>query len=170
MYSVGDKILYGENGVCTVERIAPLDMDMDGIDNEKIYYHLRPVVGSGLYYTPVDSGAFTRPVIGREEAEQLLESIPDIEPAICNDRRFNHVDAFYKEFFKLHSCEAMVSVIKGLSIRIAERKTKSSRIDATMKKAKEILHAELSIALDIPYDDVEDHIKSCIGSDAEALS
>ena len=26
MFEVGDKIVYGENGVCTVERIEPLDM------------------------------------------------------------------------------------------------------------------------------------------------
>ena len=25
MFSVGDKIVYGENGVCVVEKIAPLD-------------------------------------------------------------------------------------------------------------------------------------------------
>lgn len=26
MYAIGDKIIYGENGVCTVEKIAPLEM------------------------------------------------------------------------------------------------------------------------------------------------
>ena len=26
MFLVGDKIVYGENGVCTVKKVAPLDM------------------------------------------------------------------------------------------------------------------------------------------------
>ena len=26
MYSVGEKIIYGESGVCTVDKIAPLDI------------------------------------------------------------------------------------------------------------------------------------------------
>ena len=37
MYSVGDKIIYAESGVCTVEQIAPLEHAGD-----RLYYHLRP--------------------------------------------------------------------------------------------------------------------------------
>ena len=160
MYSVGDKIIYGENGVCTVEHIAPLDSSGAA---DRLYYHLRPYIGSGTYFSPVDSGAFMRPVISREEAEALIASIPGIEPAICNDTRFNHVDAFYKELFRQHTPEAMVSIIKGLHIRINSRKTKSTRAEATMKRAKEVLHGELSVALDISYPEVEDYIKSRLG-------
>ena len=160
VYSVGDKIIYGESGVCTVEHIAPLDSSGSA---DRLYYHLRPYIGSGTYFSPVDSGAFMRPVISREEAEALIASIPGIEPAICNDTRFNHVDAFYKELFRQHTPEAMVSIIKGLHIRINSRKTKSTRAEATMKRAKEVLHGELSVALDISYPEVEDYIKSRLG-------
>jgi Transcriptional regulators, similar to M. xanthus CarD len=153
MFSIGDKIIYGESGVCTVEKIAPLDMA--GADSTKLYYYLKPLIGSGTYFTPVDSGAFMRPVISREEADALISSIPEIEPAICSDSRFNHVDAYYKELFRLHTPEAMVSVIKGLAIRMAERKTKSTRAEATMKRAKEILHGELSVALCMELKEVE---------------
>ena len=71
MYSVGDKIIYGENGVCTVSKIAPLEASPG-----KLFYHLEPLIGSGIYYTPVDSGAFMRPVNSRAEAEALIASIP----------------------------------------------------------------------------------------------
>ena len=40
MYKIGQKIIYGENGVCTVEKIAPLNMS--GTPKEKLYYHLTP--------------------------------------------------------------------------------------------------------------------------------
>ena len=125
MFSVGDKIIYGENGVCTVESIGPLTMA--GAPKEKLYYYLSPLIGSGTYFAPVDSGAYMRPVMSRDEAEALIDAMPGIQPAICTDNRFNHVDAFYKELFKQHSCEALVSIVKGLKSRMSDRKTKSSR-------------------------------------------
>ena len=91
--------------------------------------------------------------------------MPGIQPAICTDNRFNHVDAFYKELFKQHSCEALVSIVKGLKSRMSDRKTKSSRAEATMKRAKDILHGELSVALEIDVKDVEDYIVSRLGSE-----
>ena len=88
-----------------------------------------------------------------------------IQPAICNDNRFNHVDTFYKNLFKQHSCEALVSIVKGLRSRMSDRKTKSSRAEATMKRAKDILHGELSVALDIDVKDVEGYIASRLGAE-----
>lgn len=166
MFSVGEKIIYGENGVCTIECIAPL---AGSTDIDKLYYHLRPLIGSGTYFAPVDSGAFMRPVMSRDEAEALIASIPGIEPAICNDTRFNHVDAFYKQLFKLHTCEALVSIVKGLRCRMSDKKTKSSRAEATMKRAKDILHGELAVALEMDVKEVEPYIASRI-AEAEAKS
>ena len=163
MFSVGDKIIYGENGVCTVESIGPLTMA--GAPKDKLYYYLSPLIGSGTYFAPVDSGAYMRPVMSRAEAEALIDAMPGIQPAICTDNRFNHVDAFYKELFKQHSCEALVSIVKGLKSRMSDRKTKSSRAEATMKRAKDILHGELSVALEIDVKDVEGYIVSRLGSE-----
>ena len=161
MYYVGDKIIYGENGVCTIEKIGPLETG--GFKNEKQYYHLSPLVGSGMVFSPVDSGAYMRPVINAEEANALIDSIPGIAPAVCYDNRFNHVDAFYRELFKQHSNEALVSVIKGLRIRMATKKSKSSRAEATMKRAKDILFGELSVALDLDMRQVEVYIEQRVG-------
>ena len=159
MFTAGEKIIYGENGVCTIEKIAPLSAS----EQDKLYYHLTPLVGSGTYFSPVNSPAFMRPLISRQEAEQLIEAIPTIEPAICNDNRFNHVDAFYRELFKLHSCEALVSVIKGLRFRMSDRKSKSSRAEALMKRARDILHGELSVVLDMDIHEVENIVSEKIG-------
>ena len=157
MYAVGEKIIYGENGVCTVAKVAPLDSSGA---SDKLFYHLEPLIGSGVYFAPVDSGAYMRPVISREQAEALIDAIPSIEPAVCRDNRFNHVDAFYKELFRQHSCEALVAIVKGLRLRMSEKKTKSSRAESTMKRAKDILHGELSIALGMEVKEVEEYIIS----------
>ena len=161
MYRVGEKIIYGENGVCTVEKIEPLGLS--GASKDKLYYQLSPLIGSGTYFTPVDSGAYMRPVMSRDEAEALIDAMPGIAPAICNDNRFNHVDAYYKELFRQHSCEALVAIVKGLRLRMAERKTKSSRAEATLKRARDMLHGELAVALDLELQDVEEYIKNRIG-------
>ena len=157
MFNVGQKIVYGENGVCTVEKIEPLGMT--GASRDKLYYHLTPLIGSGTYFAPVDSLAYMRPVMSREEADALIDSMPGIEPAVCNDNRFNHVDAFYKELFRQHSCEALVSIVKGLHRRMSEKKSRSSRAETTMKRAKDILHGELSIALGMDVGQVEEYIR-----------
>ena len=167
MYSVGEKIIYGENGVCTVQSIGPLAVS--GAAKDRMYYHLRPLIGSGIYFAPVDSGAYMRPVMSREEAEALIDSMPGIEPAICHDNRFNHVDAFYKELFKQHSCEALVSIVKGLRCRMSERKSKSSRAEATMKRAKDILHGELSVALELDLKEVEPYILSRLSTQTQTV-
>ena len=164
MFTTGDKIVYGENGVCTVEKIAPLSIS--GSSGDKLYYHLRPLIGSGKYYAPVDSGAYMRPIMSREEAEALIASIPDIEPAICRDNRFNHVDAYYKELFKQHSCEALVAIVKGITTRLSERKSRSSRAEATLRRAKDMLHGELAVALGIDVDDVEGYIEDRLENEA----
>ena len=156
MFSVGDIIIYGESGACSVEAVAPLEMS--GASSDRLFYTLKPVIGSGTYFTPVDSPAYMRPVMSRDEALAFIDTIPSIEPAVCNDSRFNHVDAFYRDLFKLHTNEALISVIKGLRLRLEEKKTKSSRAEATIKRAKEILHGELSIALGIDYKEVESFI------------
>lgn len=158
MYAVGEKIVYGEHGVCTVTKVAALDVS--GPARDRLYYHLAPLIGSGTFYSPVDSEAYIRPVMDRCEAEALIDAIPAIEPAICHDNRFNHVDAFYKKLFQEHSCEALVAIVKGLELRIAERKTKSSRAEATMKRARDMLYGELSVALDVELGEVEAYINS----------
>lgn len=163
MFSIGDNVIYGENGVCTIDGIAPLSLK--GAPQDKLYYYLTPHVGTGTYFSPVDSTtAYMRPIISAQEAEALILRIPDIEPAICHDNRFNHVDAFYKELFKQHSCEALVAMVKGLSIRLNERKAKSSRAEITMKRARDILFSELAAALGIDAKELDSYLVSRIGS------
>ena len=154
MYSIGDKVIYGENGVCEVKDIGPLEMN--GLDQSRQYYTLEPIVGNGVYYTPVDSKVYMRSCMTKKEAEDFLKNIDKIEPAICHDIRFTHVDAFYKDLFQKHTCTALVALLKGIYAQ--ERNTRSSRIDMVTKRAKEILNGELSVALDIPYAETEQYV------------
>lgn len=161
MFSVGEKVIYGENGVCTVDKIDVLDMP--GMPKGQLYYYLVPLIGSGSYFAPVDTQVFMRPVMSADEALAFIDSIPSIEPAICLDNRFNHVDAFYRDLFKQHSCEALIAVIKGLRARMEDKKTKSTRAEQTVRRAREILYGELSVSLNIPYSVIGDFVTERVG-------
>jgi len=156
MFSAGDKIVYGETGVCNVDSIGPLNVK--GVSADKLYYYLSPITGSGSICCPVDSQVYMRPVISRDEALALIDSYPGIEPAVCIDNRFNHVEAFYKELFRRHENEVLFAIIKGLNQRMSDKKVKSSRGEATLKRAKDILYGELATVLDIPMGSIEDFI------------
>ena len=155
MFEIGEKIIYGENGVCTVVAVGPIAMS--GADKGREYYTLSPMVGTGTFYAPVDSKVVMRPVMSKAEAEDFIDGMWEIEPAVCHDVRFTHVDAFYKELFRRHSCEAMVALLKGIYSQ--ERSNRSNRIDTVTRRAKEILNSELSVSLGIPYEDTEDYVR-----------
>ena len=76
MYHTGEFIVYGTSGVCEVTAVG---QPAFARDEGRLYYTLTPVYGTETIYIPVDSPVFMRPVISREQAEALIESIPAIE-------------------------------------------------------------------------------------------
>ena len=63
MFSVGEYIVYGVEGVCRVEEAGKLKVA--GLDKNRAYYRLRPYYHDGTIYTPVDGKAVMRPVLTR---------------------------------------------------------------------------------------------------------
>ncbi|RHU94694.1 CarD family transcriptional regulator [Clostridium sp. OM07-9AC] len=79
MYQVNDSVVYGTHGVCEVTAVGRLSMSV--ADRKKKYYTLRPVYQKdSLVYVPVDHIKLPmRLVLGKEEAEKLVEEIPSLE-------------------------------------------------------------------------------------------
>ena len=96
MYQTGDLLIYGSTGVCRVLSIDRRQDYVDGIKQDKLYYQLKPLHQGGVIYTPVDnSKVVMRPVISREEAEALIDTIPTLQPMVCKEaqkRRLGMVD------------------------------------------------------------------------------
>lgn len=77
MFAKGTKIMYGNTGVCEVMDYAT--PDLPGMPRGTKYYVLRPLFQSGTIYCPVEQPkVFMRPVMSREEAEELVALIPTI--------------------------------------------------------------------------------------------
>lgn len=166
MYQVGEMIIYSGEGVCKVEAVGRLNMP--DINKDKIYYTLAPLYRDGKIYTPVDTTVFMRPVISREDAEALIRSIPDIQAASCTDRNLRVLTEHYQSLLRSHSCSEMIRLIKAAHEKQREKRSQGSKpgqVDERyMKRAEELLHGELAVALGIPRDEVGAYIANVVES------
>lgn len=77
MFSVGEYIIYGVEGVCMVEEAGRLKVS--GLNKNRDYYRLRPYYHGGTIYTPVDGKAAMRPVLTRAELDGLLPRLRQMD-------------------------------------------------------------------------------------------
>lgn len=161
MYSIGEKIIYGSEGVFTVHDYSASPVDKN--DTRK-FYILHPIHGpaGNIIYTPVDnSNVKMRTVMSREEAIELIDSIPSI-PLLTVEREKNRRET-YRLALATASVDKYVSIIKTVMARRAEMLENKKRLSESdsdyEKKAKFCLHGELAIALDMPFESVEEYIK-----------
>ncbi len=161
MFEVNDLILYGTTGVCRVESVG--SPDMPGVDKERIYYRLQPVYQNGVIYAPADSDKVAmRRVITHEQADRLIDLIPTMDMQAIESRTPQELTEKYQTILKLHDCESLIELVMSLYAKkqTAElNKRKFGRVDEVfMKRARDLLHEELSVAIGIPLDEVEGYI------------
>ncbi len=161
MFNIDDYVIYGGNGVCKVIDIGI--PDIRSFDSDKEYYTLEPVYENGKIFAPVDNNKVVmRKVITKEEADNLINSIPTVEVNWVEDMKDR--DSQFKDIIRNYDCRGFIKIIKT----IIERKKKCtsdgkklSVSDANyLKRAQEYLCGELAIALNIPKDMVDGYIKN----------
>lgn len=166
MFEKGEYVVYGTKGVCQVEDIT--HVDMPGADKERLYYVLCPVHNtSGKIFSPIDNQKIVmRKVISEDEAKELIAEIPSIgELWISNEKER---EAKYKEAVLSCDYKDWVGVMKTLYIRKQRRIAQGKKVTALDEKYLHLveneLYDELSIALHIPANQMERHIKEQIGA------
>ena len=170
MFERDDHVYYASGGVCRVTDIcyAPLA----GMPADRQYYVLRSLHDpSGVIYVPVNSDAvFLRRLLTREEAEELLREIPAL--SVFEEPNAKALRGRYVESMKKHEPAEWVRVIKTVTGRIQElaKISRSQRISDTERSfaedAKRYLCAELSLALDIPMQRMEEYLKERMANPA----
>lgn len=162
MYQIGDLIVYGNTGVCRVEAVET-PRHRPG-EEERQYYLLRPLYQDGTIRIPVDTKVFMRPVISREEAEKLIDAIPGINAEVYHERNFTQLAAHYQEALGSHECSDLIELVMSIYAKKQDaesKKRKFGQVDARfMKRAESLLYGEFSVALGIPFDDVQGYIAS----------
>ena len=164
MYEKSQYIVYGIRGVCKVTDIITIDHPVG--PKGRLYYELRLCnQKDGRIVTPVDSEkTITRLLLTRPEAEALIKEIPRIkEMTVTNDKQR---EERYKEALKTCDCRVWVSMIKALYLRKQDRiehKKKVTDLDERyFRMAEDYLDSELSLALDISREKVNEYIKERI--------
>lgn len=158
-------MVYDTAGVCRVEDIG-IPEGQPAAQKGKEYYRLTPVFGSGTIYIPVDTKVFMRPVISRQEAERLIHRIPEIRENLCESRNQKVLENHYKEFLFTYECEDLVQLIKTIYMKKKNMERIGKKAGKTdiqyMRRAMALLHEELSIALEIPVDEVGNYIENAV--------
>lgn len=160
MFNVGENIVYGNSGVCRVESIGILDSP--GMPQDKEYYTLSPIYSKGSkIFTPVDNNKIImRAVLGRDEAQELIDNIDKIEVMWISDEKSRELE--YREAIKVCDCEELVRIIKTIYLRMQDRIANGKKITASDEKyfrlAEDRLYGELAVSLDIPKENVKEYI------------
>lgn len=163
MYSVGELIVYGGTGVCEVEAVETKTVNGE----DKQYYILRPLYQSGTISVPVNGKVFMRPVISHEEADAIIDALPDMPAQTLHERNFTQLAAHYQQLLCSHECSDIAGLV--VSIRAKKRESEQAgrrfgQIDAKfMKLAEKLLFGEFSAALGIPFEEVEPYISARLG-------
>ncbi len=88
MLKVGERVLYGAAGACTITEICKRQF---GDAGEREYYVLVPIHdGRSTLYVPVDNEALRakmKKLLSAEEIEALIDSMPQEEPAWIEDEK-----------------------------------------------------------------------------------
>ena len=97
-----------------------------------------------------------------------MKKVPELDAPVCITRDLKRLRDYYGNFFKTHTCEDLVRLIR--SVREKNRKLEARgghprKIDQDyQKRAEELLYTELSTALHQPYDLVVQRVEQQIGN------
>ncbi len=161
MYQTGDLILYGGTGVCRVAEI--ITRRAGRTEPERQYYVLEPLYQKGTITTPVDNDkVFTRPVITRDEAMELIDQIPNIDVQAYHNQNLQQLENHYRSQMGGHDCLSLLRVTMSAYRKKVEREAKKQKFGAVdrryMERAENLLYGELAVALGIERDSVQDFI------------
>ena len=170
MLTVGQTVVYGTQGVCTVKEISMLKLGK----TKGEYYALSPIddPGSTVYVPPANEKLMSklRPVLTGEEADALItEAVREPLEWIESDaERKSACDDIVKNGDRKQLMR-LVGMLYRRRELLKDQKKHFHNVDAQyLKTAERMLHGELAYALGIAVDDVADYIRSFSEVSSEA--
>ena len=162
MLTVGQTVVYGTQGVCTVKEISMLKLGK----TKGEYYALSPIddPGSTVYVPTANEKLMSklRPVLTGEEADALItEAVREPLEWIESDaERKSACDDIVKNGDRKQLMR-LVGMLYRRRELLKDQKKHFHNVDAQyLKTAERMLHGELAYALGIAVDDVADYIRS----------
>ena len=161
MFQPGELLVSGTTGVCRVERVATPNLTRAEWGRQ--YYLLKPLYQDGVIYAPVDSQKVPiRPVISRQEAEDLIDLIPSIQAEACHAPTLQALAQHYQSAVCSHDCRELLELMMSIYAKQRQAEAQKRRLgmvdERYMKQAERLLYGELSAALGIPFEEVQPYI------------
>lgn len=160
MFKKGECVICGGKGVCSIEDVTTLNMP--GVDKDRKYYILKPLyIAASTVYIPVDTADDSlRSVLSREDAEELINKIPQILPITITNEKM--LEQEYRACMRTNVCEEWIKIIKTIYLRKRKRIEAGRKVTAVdakyFKQAEDNLYGELAVALEMSRDGVESYI------------
>lgn len=151
MYDVGEFIVHPGQGVCRVDEV---------VDSPQQTYMLMPI-GSRhpmRISFPVAGEDRLRPIVSSEEARALINDYADLGPIEYQGKSGALEEEFFRGEIRKGTCRDSVRVVKTFRARIAEVRSRNKKppvaYERILKLARDRSLAELSVALEMPIEDV----------------
>ena len=161
MFKIGEKIVNRSGKVCEVVDIEEADYGV-GL---KTYYVLSPCFtnnNSLVLHTPVEQESTLRKVMNKDDVEQLILSIPDIEVIWITNPKIRKTK--FKELYISGEPKEILRLIKSFVKKKDEfkndKKTLSFTDENFLTEIKTNLYYEISLALNLSFEQVDELISN----------
>ena len=157
MLNIGECVIYGSHGLCSVRDILVPSFLERG--KEKEYYQMVSAVDTGsILYVPVEGAeSKIRDVISPDDAEELIDEI-EYTPELAFPEG-KKAEPAITEVIKRNMTDEMMSLVKSLhkikAIRQAEGRKFTALNEKYLNIAEKLLYTELAFSLKVEKDDIK---------------
>lgn len=156
MFSIGDKVIYGTQGVCIIDDITVQKF----LQKKCKYYVLKPAYQQeAKIFVPMENEMLTkkmRRVLSPEEIKTLIKEMPDQETIWIEDEGLRKEK--YKQIIAEGDRTKLVKLIKTLYAKQKEKQENGRKLHQSderfLKEAEKLLHNEFAAVLKIRQEDV----------------
>ena len=163
MYQIGEKVVYVSSGICRITDIKKLD---DYGTGDELFYVLTPEEGpkATLFVSTEDPGNALRLVMTRDEAEDLIRDIPEIDHLQIENEKLR--EKCYQRAVFSSDCRELVKLLKMLYLRRRTRISAGKKVTSTDEKyfkiAEKNLFSEVACALEKSPSEIREMIVEMI--------
>jgi CarD family transcriptional regulator len=152
MLNIGEKVLYGGAGACTITGTC---VKKFGDKGEKEYYVLVPVHDSRTtLYVPVGNAtleAKMKKLLSAQEIEALIDSMPKEEPIWINDEKTRQES--FKDILRSGDRRELIGMTKALYNHRQKMMARGRKLhmndERVLKEAEKLICEEFAVVLDI---------------------
>ena len=164
MLQIGDRVIYGIHGVCTI-----VDDTVRVMNQKRLcFYVLEPLDQNGArFYLPAENPvtlAKLRPLLSREELDMLLAS-PEIRSGSWIQDE-NRRKQYYRELMTKGDRIGILQMVYQLHLNKRQQEAQGRKFhlcdENFLKDAQKLLEAEFSLVLEMEFQQVAEYVTDAL--------